>query len=414
MTSIRRRLLAWLLAGTALAIAAGAVSTFLLAREEANSLADYQLRQMALSFRDHALASGLIPHEDDPARGLEVLVQIWNQEGVRLYLSHPKSGIPDRARLGFADVSANGGRWRVFSVQLRNHVIQVAQPYAVRDRIAARLALRTVWPMVAVLPLLGLLIWLTVGKGLSPIERLARDVGRRSPDALAPLEERGLPREVEPLVRALNDLLRRLHRALETQRAFVADAAHELRTPLTAVRLQAQIAGRAAQDSERREALDSLKLGVERANHLVQQLLTLAREEDQASRAPNEGVALGVAGEQAITMQANRGALRTVLSNLLDNAVRYTPAGGSVELSVARDVGDAVVEVSDSGPGIPAEERARVFDRFYRHSGDGPAGSGLGLAIVKQVVERSGGSIALQDAPKGGLKVVLRLPLAAR
>ena len=137
MTSIRRRLLAWLLGGTALAIAAGAVSTYLVAREEANSLADYQLQQMALSFRDHALASGLIPHTDEPDRGLEVTVQIWNEEGVRLYLSHPKSGIPDRAQLGFADVSAQGGRWRVFSVELRNHVIQVAQPYSVRRRLAA-------------------------------------------------------------------------------------------------------------------------------------------------------------------------------------------------------------------------------------------------------------------------------------
>jgi len=436
MTSIRRRLLAWLLGGTALAIAAGAVSTYLVAREEANSLADYQLQQMALSFRDHALASGLIPHTDAPDQGLEVLVQIWDQQGVTLYKSHPKAGIPDRAQLGFADVSAQSGRWRVFSVELRDHVIQVAQPYSVRRRLAARLALHTAWPLLMVLPLLALLIWLTVGKGLSPIERLARDVGRRSPDALEPLEERGLPREVQPLVHSLNDLLRRLGRALETQRAFVADAAHELRTPLTAVRLQAQIAGRAAQDSERREALDSLKLGVERANHLVQQLLTLAREEDQASRAPNEPVRLdelarevvaehaalahskdvdlGVTREETLTMRANPGSLRTVLSNLVDNAVRYTPRGGSVDLSLTRDGGDAVLEVSDSGPGIPAEERARVFDRFYRRSGDGPEGSGLGLAIVKQVVERSGGSIALEDAPKGGLKVVLRLPLEAR
>ena len=436
MTSIRRRLLVWLLGGTALAIAAGAVSTYLVAREEANSLADYQLQQMALSFRDHALASGLIPHADDPDRGQEVLVQIWNQQGVRLYLSHPKSSIPDRAQLGFADVSARDGRWRVFSVQLRDHVIQVAQPYSVRSRLAARLALRTAWPLVAVLPLLALLIWLTVGKGLSPIERLARDVGRRSPDALEPLEELGLPREVQPLVHSLNDLLRRLGRALETQRAFVADAAHELRTPLTAVRLQAQIAERAAKDGERREALDSLMHGVERASHLVQQLLTLAREEDQSAQAPSEPVRLdelarevlaehatlaqskhidlGVAREEPLSVRGNPAALRTVLSNLVDNAVRYTPAGGSVDLSLAHDGGEAVLEVSDSGPGIPAEDRARVFDRFYRRPGDAPEGSGLGLAIVKQVVERHRGSIALEDAPGGGLRVVLRLPLRAR
>ncbi|HXZ52336.1 MAG TPA: ATP-binding protein [Burkholderiales bacterium] len=436
MISIRRRLLAWLLGGTALAVAAGTVSTFLMAREEANALADYQLQQMALSFRDHALASGLIAREDNPAHGLEVLVQIWDQQGVRLYISHPKAGIPDRAQLGFADVSAPGGRWRVFSVQLQDHVIQVAQRYSVRDRIAARLALRTAWPMVAVLPLLGLLIWLTVGKGLSPIERLARDVGRRSPDALAPLEERGLPREVQPLVHALNDLLHRLQRALETQRAFVADAAHELRTPLAALRLQAQIAERAAQDGERRDALGSLKRGVERASHLVQQLLTLAREEDQAAQAPSvpvrldelarevigehaslahdKSIDLGMAREEPLSVEGNPAGLRTLLSNLVDNAVRYTPAGGSIDVSLAREGGEAVLEVSDSGPGIPPAERARVFDRFYRRAGDGTEGSGLGLAIASQVIARHRGSIVLGDSPKGGLRVVLRLPLGAR
>jgi two-component system OmpR family sensor kinase len=436
MISIRRRLLAWLLGGTALAVAAGAVSTFVMAREEANSLADYQLQQMALSLRDHVLASGLMTNEDDPAaRGLEVLVQIWNQQGVRLYISHPKSDIPDRAQLGFADVSAPGGRWRVYSVQLRNHIIQVAQPYSVRDRIAARLALRTAWPMAAVLPLLGLLIWLTVGKGLSPIERLARDVGRRSPDALSPLEERGLPREVQPLVHALNNLLYRLHRALEAQRAFVADAAHELRTPLAALRLQAQIAERAAQEGERREALGSLKRGVERASHLVQQLLTLAREEDQAAQAPRapvrldelareviaehaslahaKSIDLGMARDEPLSVDGSAAGLRTVLSNLVDNAVRYTPAGGSIDLSIVREGDDAVLEVSDSGPGIPPAERTRVFDRFYRRAGDGPEGSGLGLAIASQIVERHRGSIVLADSPKGGLRVVLRLPLGA-
>ncbi|MFZ1909733.1 MAG: two-component sensor histidine kinase, partial [Burkholderiales bacterium] len=216
--SIRRQLLVWLLGSATLAVAAGAVSTYLVARKEANQLADYQLQQMALSFRDHALANGLIPHEDEDGPGLEVLVQIWNQEGVRLYLSHPRSGIPDRAQLGFADVASREGRWRVYSVQVRDHVIQVAQPYSVRNRIAATVALRTAWPLAAVLPLLGLLIWFTVGRGLSPLERLARDVGRRSPDALDPLPQRGLPIEVRPLVQSLNDLLQRLERALHTQR----------------------------------------------------------------------------------------------------------------------------------------------------------------------------------------------------
>jgi two-component system, OmpR family, sensor kinase len=433
--SIRRRLLVWLLGSATLAVAAGAISTYVVARKEANELADYQLQQMALSFRDHALASGLIPHEDEDKPGLEVLVQIWNQEGVRMYLSHPRSGIPDRAQLGFADVASPQGRWRVYSMQVRDHVIQVAQPYAVRNRIAATVALRTAWPLAAVLPLLGLLIWFTVGRGLAPLERLARDVRRRSPDALEPLPQTGLPEEVRPLVQSLNDLLQRLERALQTQRAFVADAAHELRTPLTALRLQAQVAERASDQAERGEALGSLKRGVERASHVVQQLLTLAREEDQPASKPgavqldevardvvaqytplaqSRGVDLGLAQLEAVMVTGSAAALGTLLSNLVDNAVRYTPVAGRVDVAAFRDGAQAALEVTDSGPGIPAEDRLRVFDRFYRRSGEASDGSGLGLAIVKQIVTRHGGTIALEDAGSaGGLKVSVRLPLAA-
>ena len=434
MISIRRRLLAWLLGGVAGAVAIGAVLTYFTAREQANALADYQLQQLAMSFRDHALASGLIEHEGDPDKALEVLVQIWNREGLRLYISHPRVGMPDRAQLGFAEVATPQGKWRVYSTQLGDHVIQVAQPQAVRDRLAASVALRTVWPLAAMLPLLGLLIWFTVGRGLSPLERLASEVRNRSPAALEAIPETGLPNEVRPLVGSLNDLLRRLDHAIEAQRAFVADAAHELRTPLTALRLQVQLAARAASDGERRDALGSLGRGVERASHLVQQLLTLAREEGQQADAPasrvqldeiarevvamqaplaqDRGLDLGLARAEAVGVAGHAPALRTLLGNLVDNALRYTPSPGSVDVAVWRGGGHAVLQVCDTGPGIPADERERVFDRFYRHAGSEPGGSGLGLAIVKRVVEHHGGAIELGDNAPSGLRVTLRLPLA--
>ncbi|HVB48338.1 MAG TPA: ATP-binding protein [Burkholderiales bacterium] len=433
MISIRRRLLAWLLAGVAAAVAVGAVLTYLMAREQANELADYQLQQLAMSFRDHALASGLIEHEGSPDKALEVLVQIWNREGLRLYISHPRVNMPDRALLGFTDVATPQGKWRVFSTQLGDHVIQIAQPQEVRNRLAAAVALRTVWPLAAMLPLLGLLIWFTVGRGLSPLERLAREVRHRSPAALEPIPENGLPNEVRPLVGSLNDLLRRLGQAIEAQRALVADAAHELRSPLTAVRLQAQIAERAADDSERREALGSLGRGVERASHLVQQLLTLAREEGQqpdatrtevrldevahevvamhAPLAQYRGLDLGLERAEPVTVAGNLQGLRTLLSNLVDNALRYTPSPGSVDVGVWRDGEEGLLQVRDTGPGVPADERARVFDRFYRRAESEPGGSGLGLAIARRVVEHHRGSIELGDNPPTGLRVTVRLPL---
>lgn len=431
--SIRRRLLLWLLCGVAAAVALGAVSTYRVAREEANALFDYQLEQTALSLRDHALASGIIVASDEPA-GLELRVQIWSLQGTRLYLSHPGSAMPVQARLGYASVSSPEGQWRLFSIRLGDHVVQVGQPQAVRDRLAASVALRTVWPFLAILPVLGFLIWLTVGRGLAPLEQLARELRGRSAQSLKPLPERGLPEEITPLAHALNALLHQLSQALETQRAFIADAAHELRTPLTAIKLQAQLAERARDDAERCQALAELKLGVERTSRLVGQLLTLARTEnpgepeahvavrldelarevlaEQAALAEQKRIDLGLARAEPAALRAEPVALRTLISNLVDNALKYTPAGGRVDVLVYREDDRAVLEVKDSGPGIPEADRERVFGRFYRTPGSAAEGSGLGLAIVKHIAERHAGSVALERNAPGGLRVVVRLPAA--
>lgn len=432
--SIRRRLLLWLLCGVAAAVALGALSTYRVAREEANVLFDYQLQQTALSLRDHALASGAIASSAGPdgPDGLEVLVQIWSMQGVRLYLSHPRSRMPEQARLGYANVATNEGQWRVFAMQLGDQVVQVGQPQAVRDRLAASVALRTLWPFVAMLPLLGLLIWFTVGRGLAPLEQLAREVRGRSPSSLRPVPEQGLPEEVTPLAHALNELLQQLSNALETQRAFIADAAHELRTPLTALMLQAQLAERARDDEERRRALSALKAGVERTSYLVGQLLTLARTEnpaqpevraavrldeiareaigDHTMLAEQKRIDLGMARAESVLVQGESTALRTLISNLVDNALKHTPAGGRVDVSAHRVADEAVLEIQDSGPGIPEADRERVFGRFYRRPGSGAQGSGLGLAIVKRIVERHGGKIELGGSEPHGLRVVVRLP----
>ena len=272
-------------------------------------------------------------------------------------------------------------------------------------------------------------------------------MAERAPGVLEPLPEAGLPAEVQPLVHALNGLLGRLDRALGAQRAFIADAAHELRTPLAAVHLQAQIAERAGTDAERRAALAELKAGLARATHLVEQLLTLAREEpgvaerpfapvnlvelarsvvgDHAAIAAARGVDLGIAGEHAesaadrIVVNGDAAGLRALLSNLVDNAVRYAPAGGRVDVGLDKEGQDVVLAVRDSGPGIPASERGRVFDRFYRVPAPGAtdvSGSGLGLAIVKRIAERHDANIALGPGISGpvgeGLGVTVRFPAA--
>jgi two-component system OmpR family sensor kinase len=251
---------------------------------------------------------------------------------------------------------------------------------------------------------------------------------------MAPLAERNLPDELRPLAGSLNDLLARLDAALSAQRRFTADAAHELRTPLAALKLQLDMARRAADAAGREAAYVDLDEGVRRASHLVDQLLTLARIEPEAMQsgavdcdlvaiakdaivgraalAAGKGVDLGLAQATPAVVHGNPASLGVLLSNLLDNALRYTPAGGRVDVSVEQRDGVATLGVADTGPGIPPEERERVFDRFYRGKATEP-GSGLGLSIVRRIADAHRASIALDDVPGGGLRVTVRFPATA-
>ncbi len=437
MRSIRHQLLVWLLAGLSLAIIGAAIGTYLRARDEANALFDYQLKEMAASLTDAPFA-GIPPNASNAAPGPDTLVvQIWDRNGVQLFMSQPRRVLPQHAQLGFTTISTDSGEWRIFSTLSGGQVVQVAQPMSARRELAASLALHTIVPLLAVLPFLGILIWFTIARGLSPLDRLATDVARRSPTALEPLAEANVPREVQPLIHALNGLLERLGNALSAQRSFIADAAHELRTPLTAVHLQAQLAERAGSDTERKAALSELKGGLDRATRLSEQLLALAREEpgvpdrplarvdlaaiargvvaDTVALATAKGIDLGADANGAVFVRGDANALTTLISNLVDNAVRYTPAPGRVDVIARVDGALAVLEVRDTGVGISVNDRSRVFDRFYRGSAAQVAdahGSGLGLAIVKRIAERHGTQVELGTGIDGrGLGVTVRFPL---
>lgn len=436
MNSIKRQLLLGLLGLVLFAVFLGAAAVYRQARAELDDLFDYQLRQMALSMRDQVFGATVEPAVGPTSEDFDFAIQVWGADGVRIYRSRPQTVLPAHAMLGYETVDAADGAWRVFSVQRRGLVFQVAQPLRVREKFAAAAALRTIAPVLLLLPALGLLIWFTVGRGLRPLEAVAAAVKARTPAALEPLAYRSLPHEVQPLAEALNGLLRRLGAALESQRQFVADAAHELRTPLTALRLQVQLVERATGDADRTAALAAVNEGISRAIHVVAQLLTLARQEPEAGARPSSPVELaGIArsviaeilplaesrsvdlgmirAEPAVVTGDHEG-LRVLFANLVDNAVRYTSDHGRVDISTFASGGEAVIEVTDTGPGIPAGERERVFDRFYRHADSATAGSGLGLAIVKKVVERHQGRVVIEDKPDGhGLTVRVALPLGA-
>ncbi len=432
--SLRRRLLFWLLTSVLAGgvLAAGVV--FFQALGEVNEIFDYQLRQVALSLRDRSFSGAALAEAIQGEESPELAIQVRGPDGALLYDSDPGAGLPEVVRLGLATTQARRGTWRIYAVQQRGLTLQVAQPMIVRDRLAARAALRTLLPFVVALPLMGLLIWRLVGHELAPLERAAAAVAQRGASSLAPLVVPDAPDEIRPLLASLNDLLARLQMALESQRRFVADAAHELRSPLTALSLQLQVASRARTAPTREAAHESLRLGVERATRLVEQLLALARQAPEAPHDPPAAVDLAQVAREAIALHAaaaqakslalrQEGAAEAIVTgdadglaslagNLVSNAVRYTPAGGTVRVTTGGGDGP-FLEVADDGPGLAPDERARAFERFYRGAHATGAGSGLGLAIVKDVADRHGATVRLAQGLAGrGLAVRVDFPAA--
>lgn len=431
MKSLRLRLSVFLLLAAALTALAIGTLTYQRTLAQNENLLDYQLRQIALSLRDQGVVAA--PNADQQGQELDVVVQIWTSDGVMLYLSRPGDPLLDRATLGFTNVEAHHQRWRVFSVAARDRIIQVAQPVSLRRDLAATAALRSLTPLLAFAPLMALLIWWTVGNSLASLKRLAREVERRDAHSLDDVSERNLPSEITPVVNALNALLARLKRVFSNQRAFVANAAHELRSPLTALKLQLQLIERAPDQAAKAEALSQLNQGVDRATHLIEQLLTAAQTDPHDTAATLQETDLAELTRQTmadlfvlaqarqlkveldapehLALAADPARLRILARNLLDNAIRYTPAGGALHVSVSSTPDAATLVVEDSGPGIAASERKHIFERFYRGAGNQQSGSGLGLSIVKNIVEQHAAEIALGTSSFGGLKVTVIFPL---
>jgi two-component system OmpR family sensor kinase len=433
--SLRGTLLAWLLGAVLLVGLAGGYVIYRNALREANAFFDYHLRETALLLRDQAYGFSASPGLPEEIPQYDFVVQVWTLDGERVYVSRPQAQLPRTATLGFSTDDTPQERWRTFSVLARGHVIQVGQALGVREARAARLALRTLAPFGVLMPVLALLIWWIVGRSLEPLKTVTRLVEARRPDTLEPLPVAGLPVEVQPLVVALDELLARLRTAIEHERAFIADAAHELRSPLTALDLQMQTLASAADEPGRARALEQLRSGVLRANRLVEQMLSLARQQRGPPAAPERvslvdlalevieeslpladrrHIDLGLEHAEPVAIQGDADALRVLLRNLLDNALRYTPDGGQVDVLVRREQAatgtGAVLEVFDTGPGIPEPERARVFDRFYRVPGTASSGSGIGLALVRTIAERHRGRVDLGPGRDGrGLSVRVTL-----
>lgn len=442
--SLRGRLLWFVLVAILLAAVLQAATAYRSALQQADAMFDDHLQQVARSLRSSIPLGSLLAEGQDNT-DFDLYVQIWGKDGTQLFRS-TDSALPPRAVLGFSDVEANGSRYRVYSLQAPLQTVQIAQDLSARTARAQALAVRAVLPFVLLTPLLMLAVWWVINRSLQPIERARRDVARRAADDFSPLADTGLPDEVRPLVDELNLLFGRVRSAFDAQKNFVADAAHELRSPLTALKLQAQALRQANHSGDNTEAtreanVARLNQGIDRAIRLVEQLLTLARAEastqpvatpvtpaslvdlteviqlavaDVLPQARYKHIDLGLSGDtptQRVLVSGQSEALRMMLRNLLDNAVKYTPDSGQVDVSLRLEGDQCVLSVEDSGPGIAREDRARVFDRFFRATEVAhETGSGLGLAIVKVIAVQHGAAVTLkQSARLGGLLVEVHL-----
>jgi two-component system OmpR family sensor kinase len=438
--SLRGRLLWFLLAAITMAAIAQAMIAYRSALSDADQIFDYHMQQMAMSLRSSATLTNKAADTAADPENDDLVVQVWTPDGAQVFRSLSRAALPQRAVLGFSNVRVNKTTYRIFSVQTSNQTVQVAQDMAVRQRMAGTLALRTVGPIAVMAPVLMLVVWWVVSGSLAPVSRVKRQVAARQADDLSPVSENDLPDEVLPLVQELNLLFVRVRTAFEAQQHFVADAAHELRTPLAALKLQVLSLERAPDESARKVAVSRVTSGIERATRLVEQLLVLARQEGSTSEIKLEPVNLsdvvkrvlgdmnglaqarqidlGLYHAEDVLVAGHQDALLILLRNLVDNAIKYTPAGGTVDIDMQRSVAATknakpriLLSVEDSGPGIPAEERERVFSRFYRVPGSPAGGSGLGMAIVQSIAERHSAVLSLDQSERlGGLKVMVDFP----
>ena len=374
---------------------------------------------------------------------IKLMFQLWHHDanGTRLVLRSPNAPaamLLGGQQAGFVTADWRARPWRFYSQRdpAQSMVAIVGQDFAIREELATETARHGVVPFVAGLPVLALLLFVAIRAACAPVRRLADDLASRDPDNLQPVAIGNVAREIEPVTDALNRLFARLESTLQNERRFTADAAHELRNPLAALIAQLQVAQMGEGAGEGRSVLKKCEHGARRMSHLVEQMLTLARLDvgpaapareplDLAAETAAVCADLGpaaIAGQLALALDApapvplcgQTELLRVLLRNLLDNAIRYTPAGGRIDVSLMREGAWAVCVVQDDGPGVPADQLALLGQRFHRLAPHDVEGVGLGLSIVRRIVELHRGRIDFANVPAAhGLRDTLRLPAAS-
>lgn len=373
---------------------------------------------------------------------LKLAYQIWDNYGNLILRSmnaplQPMSSVQS----GYQDRQFKQQRWRTFSLWDSYHEFQIitAERDDVRNELVEKITFQLTWPFFLLIPLTALGVWYFVGIGLKPLHQVAQEIAHRESSRLEPLKLDAVPEEIQPLVDELNHLLQSLQASFAKEKTFTSDAAHELRTPLAALKTHLQVLNSTQDESERQTALQAISRGVERASHLVEQLLGLARLEPEAIRetqqpemidlyvlcvdivselyplANDKHQQISLLGDQTIHLKGYRFPIESMLRNLLVNSISYTPQKGEIHLHLEQNKAGLQICLEDSGPGIPQAQQQQVLKRFSKVKGRSQsAGSGIGLSIVKRVAELHQMKIEIGSSPElGGLKICLQTSAAS-
>jgi signal transduction histidine kinase len=345
--------------------------------------------------------------------------RVWHDDRIIISSDNIAGMPPPNLKGGFHNLSIDGQHWRFYTLNKGNNtIVEVGEKMAARADIVQSIIGDLVWPFMIALPLVLLAVWFGIKRGLRDLNRFSGDLSERSARDLARIETETTPAEIVPLAQSINRLLGNLESSLEQERLFTDNAAHELRTPLATLAVQADVILNARTETERQQTAAELSKGVKRAARLLDQLLTLARVHhvpverapvnpyalcaeaisDVYPRAHAKGIEISLSGDEHLSLLSQKALLMTIISNLLDNAVKYTPENGKIEVHVAATQSNATITITDTGAGIAEEEREKVFGRFYRVKGTVESGSGLGLSIVRTCAELIRAKVELRPA----------------
>jgi len=424
--SLKKQIIVWLIGLlAAVGMLAGSIS-YLMAREAANEYLDHQLLLIAESVHTGSQLRSMqekFLRENKEEQQESFVIQVWNdEEPIRstepIRSSRPNFDLPRGKSSGYSDAIVRGEKWRVYTLNYTDRTVQISQLDEVRQEIATHAALYALLPIVGLLPLSWILVVIGVTRILKPLSDVTSAVTQRDALSLTPLPDEGIPQEVAPLISEMNSLLLRIHETIESQRHFVLDAAHELRTPLTALQLQIENLAQSRSQEDLDIRVAELSSGIHRAIHLVEQLLKMARYETEHQSIKNRidlgmivktcigdfieiadqrSIDLGLTHDEPAFVLASADDLRVMFDNILDNAIRYTQAGGRIDVSILASGHKAIVRIVDTGSGIPEQLLQRVFDRFYRIREHETEGSGIGLAIVNAIANRQYAEVKLSN-----------------